>query len=116
MHGQWDPRGKIDTPERAAQARRLLEMSRQVAEPDDLSVVCGDFNIEPDSETLRILSDAGLTELVTTREFSSTRTSHYKKRGRFADYMLVDDVRTVVGFGVITEPEVSDHCPLLLEI
>ena len=52
MHGLRDPAGKHDTPARAAQARRLLDLSRRVSEPDDLTVICGDFNVEPDSETL----------------------------------------------------------------
>ncbi len=116
MHGLRDLNGKMDTPERAKQARRLLDMSRSLAEPNDLRVICGDFNVEPDSETLSILSSAGLTELVTGRGFDSTRNSQYKKPGRFADYMLINKENAVGGFHVIHDPEVSDHCPLVLEI
>jgi exonuclease III len=116
MHGLRDLKGKMDTPERAAQAHRLLELSRQVSEPEDLVVVCGDFNVEPDSETLRILADAGLSELVTGRGFTSTRNSQYKKPGRFADYMLITDPDAVKGFDVVYDPEVSDHCPLVLSL
>lgn len=114
MHGLRDLNGKMDTPERAAQARKLLDLSRQVTEPDDLAVVCGDFNVEPGSETLQLLGEAGLSDLVTGRGFASTRNSHYKKPGRFADYMLVSHVDAVRDFDVIFDPEVSDHCPLLL--
>ena len=114
MHGLRDLNGKMDTQERANQARRLLELSRQVSEPDDVVVVCGDFNVEPDSETLAVLADGGLIELVTGRGFDSTRTSHYKKAGRFADYMLVNREAAVRDFDVISDPEVSDHCPLVL--
>lgn len=116
MHGLRDLRGKMDTPERAAQAQRLLELSRQVTEPEDIAVVCGDFNVEADSETLQILAKAGLSDLVTTRGFSTTRTSHYHKPGKFADYMLVNDAAAVKGFDVIHDPEVSDHCPLVLTL
>ncbi|WP_245759539.1 endonuclease/exonuclease/phosphatase family protein [Poseidonocella sedimentorum] len=116
MHGLRDLGGKMDTPPRAAQARRLRDMSRQLSQPEDAIVVCGDFNVEPGSETLSILADAGLTELVTGRGFESTRTSQYRKPGRFADYMLVNDARLVRAFEVIYEPEVSDHCPLCLEL
>ncbi len=116
MHGLRDLNGKIDTPERAAQAKRLLEMSRQVSEPEDIMVVCGDFNVEPDSETLRILADSGLFELVTGRGFTSTRSSHYKKPGQFADYMLINNADAVKGFDVVYDPEVSDHCPLVLRL
>ena len=116
MHGLRDLNGKMDTPERAEQARRLLDLSRQLARPDDLTVICGDFNVEPDSETLSILAGAGMTELVTGRGFDSTRNTQYQKPGRFADYMLIDHEDAVKSFDVIHDPEVSDHCPLILEV
>lgn len=116
MHGLRDLNGKMDTPQRLAQARRLLDLSRQVSEPGDLMVMCGDFNVEPHSQTLALLSDDGWTELVTGRGFQGTRTSHYKKPGRFADYMLVNREEAVRAFDVVHDPEVSDHCPLVLVV
>lgn len=116
MHGLRDLKGKMDTPERTAQARKLLELSRQVSEPEDLAVICGDFNVEPDSATLSILADAGMSELVTGNGFEGTRTSHYKKPGRYADYLLINHVDAVKGFDVIFDPEISDHCPLILDL
>jgi endonuclease/exonuclease/phosphatase family metal-dependent hydrolase len=116
MHGLRDLRGKMDTPERAMQAQRFLEISRQISQPGDLSILCGDFNVEPDSETLQNLADAGFTELVTGRGFTSTRSSHYTKPVKYADYMLVNDEGAVKAFDVIYNPEVSDHCPLVLTL
>lgn len=116
MHGLRDLNGKMDTPERAKQAKRLLDLSQRVSEPEDVAVICGDFNVEPNSETLRVLVDAGLSELVTGRGFTSTRNSQYKKPGRFADYMLINEPDLVRGFDVVYDPEVSDHCPLVLAI
>ena len=116
MHGLRDLNGKMDTPERAVQAQRLLDMSRRISRAGDLCVVCGDFNVEPDSETLKILVQAGLTELVAHWGFPSTRNSFYKKPGKFADYMLVSDKDEVQGFRVIYDPEVSDHCPLVIAL
>ncbi|MDA8587306.1 endonuclease/exonuclease/phosphatase family protein [Rhodobacteraceae bacterium] len=116
MHGLRDLNGKMDTPERAAQARKLLDLSHSISEPGDLSVICGDFNVEPASETLQILADVGFSELVTGRGFKSTRNSQYKKPVKFADYMLVDREDAIKGFDVIYDPEVSDHCPLVLDL
>lgn len=116
MHGLRDLNGKMDTPARAAQARSLRDLARTLAGPDDLSVLCGDFNVEPNSETLAILAQAGMVELVTARGFPGTRNSHYKKPGRFADYMLVSGEAAVTGFDVVYDPEVSDHCPLILDL
>ena len=53
---------------------------------------------------------------MTSRGFSGTRTSHYTKPERFADYMLVSDPKAVTRFDVVYDPEVSDHCPLLLDL
>ena len=116
MHGLRDLNGKMDTPERAVQALRFRELCRQVTQKGDLTVVCGDFNVEPGSETLRILQAEGMVELVTGRGFTSTRTSQYPKPGKFADYMLIDRPDAVVSFDVVYDPEVSDHCPLILEV
>jgi len=122
MHGLRDPAaGKADTPARRAQAMRLADMVAGLAEPGDAVVVCGDFNVDPDSETLAILRDSGLRglglrELVTGGGHPGTRTSHYRKPGRFADYLLVNDAAPVRRFQVLTAPEVSDHCPLLLDL
>ena len=115
-HGLRDLNGKGDTPERREQATRLLALTQSIAQPGDRVVVCGDLNVEPDSETLQLFGDAGFTELVTTRNFAGTRTASYTKPGRFADYLFVNTAVTVLGFDVLTEPEVSDHCPLVLEI
>lgn len=116
MHGLRDLNEKMDTPERAMQAQKLLDLSKQVSVEGDLSVICGDFNVKPDSETLALLQNAGMVELVTHRSFISTRSSHYKKPEKFADYMLVNRDDAVRDFQVVYDPEVSDHCPLVLEL
>lgn len=116
MHGLRDLRGKIDTFERTKQARNFLSIAMSIVEESDPLILCGDFNVEPDSETLKILTEAGLTDLVTTRTTQGTRTSYYKKPSRNADYMLVNRYVNVLDFKVVFEPEVSDHCPIVLEI
>nr|WP_051125958.1 endonuclease/exonuclease/phosphatase family protein [Pseudovibrio sp. FO-BEG1] len=116
MHGLRDLKGKMDTPDRLAQAKRLLNISQAVSEPDDLRVVCGDFNVEPDSVTIRLLEGDGLVELVKHYGVETTRNSYYKKPGKFADYMLIDQVDQISNFQVLQKPEVSDHCPLVLTL
>ncbi|WP_137154025.1 endonuclease/exonuclease/phosphatase family protein [Rhizobium sp. FKL33] len=116
MHGLRDLSGKMDTPERLDQARRFLALSNQVSRPGDIRVLCGDFNVEPDSETLALMRGRGFTELVTQHAPEGTRTSLYRKPGRFADYLLIDRAETVRRFEVVRRPEVSDHCPLAVEI
>ena len=115
MHGLRDLAGKEDTPARQAQAARLVALVRSLRRDDDKLVVCGDFNVLPGSATLRALAGLGLTDLVTGRGHTDTRTSHYRKTPRFADYMLVSDTAAVRRFDAVAQPEVSDHRALLLD-
>nr|WP_272214020.1 endonuclease/exonuclease/phosphatase family protein [Marinicella sp. W31]MDC2875548.1 endonuclease/exonuclease/phosphatase family protein [Marinicella sp. W31] len=80
MHSLRDRRGKMDTPERMQQAQRLASLATGVSEPGDRLIICGDFNVEPDSQTFEVFSEIGMDELVTGRGFSGTRSSHYKNR------------------------------------
>lgn len=116
LHGLREIGGKRDTPHRREQALALVRLIRNIWIPGERLVVCGDFNLLPGSETFDILGELGLVDLVTTRGFTDTRTSHYRKEGRFADYLLVTPNVSVRAFDVVTAPEVSDHRPLLLDI
>jgi exonuclease III len=116
LHGLRELSGKEDTPARHAQTKALLDLIGAAARKGERLVVCGDFNVLPDSAMLEALSGIGLKELVTARGHSGTRTSLYPKPGRFADYMLVSQEIEVCRFDVVKEPEVSDHCALLLEL
>ncbi|MEZ5380122.1 MAG: endonuclease/exonuclease/phosphatase family protein [Acidimicrobiales bacterium] len=113
LHGLRDPSGKGDTPERRAQAQRLVSLIQSVREPGDLAVVCGDFNLLPGSETFEILAGIGLADLVGTAD---TRTSRYTKPSRHANYLLVSDPSRVRRFEALAEPEVSDHRALVLDL
>jgi endonuclease/exonuclease/phosphatase family metal-dependent hydrolase len=113
VHGLRDPAGKADSAARRGQAERLAELVRRVRTPQDLVVVCGDFNLLPDSETFEILAEVGLTDLVGAAD---TRTSHYPKPVRHASYLLVSDVAAVERFEILAGPEGSDHRALILDI
>ncbi|MBP1849892.1 endonuclease/exonuclease/phosphatase family protein [Rhizobium halophytocola] len=116
LHGLRDPQGKHDTPARQAQAIKLKALIEALCQDGDRLVVCGDFNLLPESDTFGVLASLGLRDLVTTGGFSGTRTGYYTKAGRFADYMLVNDAVDVQRFEVVATPEVSDHCALLLDL
>ena len=113
LHGLRDPAGKHDTPARAAQAERLADLVVRAGAGTDLTVVCGDLNLLPDSETFTVLADLGLTDLVGPAD---TRTSAYAKPTRHAGYLLVSDRTAVKSFTILTAPEVSDHRPLILDL
>ena len=116
LHGLRELDGKGDSHARDAQTARLIDLIGTVRHEGDRLVVCGDFNVLPESRMLAALRNLGLTELVTQRGFTDTRTSYYRKTPRFADYMLVSDNVDARSFEVVAAPEVSDHRALLLEI
>ncbi|MFG1991361.1 endonuclease/exonuclease/phosphatase family protein [Actinoplanes sp. NPDC048988] len=113
VHGLRDPAGKADSPARRRQAERLAELVVRIRGPRDLVVLCGDFNLRPESETFGILAEVGLTDLVGEAD---TRTSHYGKPVRHASYLLVSDIAAVKSFDIMAAPEVSDHRALILDL
>lgn len=116
MHGLRDTGGKADTADRKVQAEAFAGLIRRIWKPGERLIACGDFNVLPDSETFTILAGLGLADLVLSRGYHDTRTSHYEKTGRFADYMLVSKTVEIIKFEVVEQPEVSDHRALLLDI
>lgn len=113
LHGLRDARGKGDTPARRAQAERLAALVERVREADDMTVVCGDLNVLPDSETFAALAELDLVDLVGSAD---TRSSSYAKPVRHANYLLVSDPGAVRNFEIVEHPEVSDHRPLVLDL
>ncbi|HSA52924.1 MAG TPA: endonuclease/exonuclease/phosphatase family protein, partial [Yinghuangia sp.] len=113
LHGLRDANGKVDTPARHAQAERLAGLVTDAREDGDLTVVCGDFNLLPDSRTFETLAAVGLTDLVRDAD---TRTSRYPKPVRHASYLLVSDPDAVAKFEIAAAPEVSDHRALVLDL
>jgi endonuclease/exonuclease/phosphatase family metal-dependent hydrolase len=110
FHGLWNGRGKGDSDERIEQSRRIVEFLAGRREP---LIVCGDFNLSPDTDSLRMIEAAGLRNLVAEHGVKSTRTRFYPRPESFADYVLVGEGIEVGDFRVLPD-EVSDHAPLML--
>jgi endonuclease/exonuclease/phosphatase family metal-dependent hydrolase len=110
VHGLWNGQGKTDTPERIAQSQRIREFMNTINTP---KILCGDFNLKPDTESIKIL-EKGMNNLIHKHNVESTRTSLYTKDEKFADYVFTSPEITVNHFEVLDD-EVSDHAPLLVE-
>lgn len=111
FHGLWNGGGKGDSEDRLLQSDRIIQFMKTLSNP---YVMCGDFNLLPDTQSLKKLEDFGLRNLVKENGITSTRTSFYTKPEKFADYALVSDEIAVKDFKVLSD-EVSDHSPLYLE-
>ncbi len=112
FHGLWNGEGKGDSEDRILQSQNIVDFLKE--QTGDV-ILCGDFNLTPDTKSLQMIEGFGLRNLITEYSVTSTPTSYYTKPEKFADYMLVSKGIQVVNFEVLPE-EVSDHAALLLEI
>lgn len=115
FHGIWTGGSKKDTDERITQSHAVRSYVAKLPGP---TILCGDFNILPDTESMRILEE-GMRNLVRETNVPSTRTVLYryfedKTEPNFADYILVAPGIVVRAFRVLPDI-VSDHVPLYLE-
>ncbi len=99
---------KNDTDERLEQSRRLVEFVREKQNV----VLCGDFNLKPDTRSITMISEA-MRNLITEHNITTTRSEHYKKPDRFADFTFVKGI-DVKRFSV-PQIVVSDHLPMIVE-
>lgn len=109
FQGQHLPWTKDDTNARLTQSNKV---AAQLAALPGNKILCGDFNLSPETESLRIL-EKDMCNLIKKYKISSTRTSHFPYPNRFADYILVSPTLSITDFCVLPD-EISDHSPLLL--
>ncbi len=110
VHGLWNGKGKTDTKDRMLQSQRIKTFMSTLHAP---IVLCGDFNLHPETESLKMLEE-NMINLIKAHGVTSTRSHYYSKQEKFADYILVSSDIQVKEFKVMQEP-VSDHLPLWLE-
>jgi len=116
VHGVPYPGSKLDTPDRLRQSERIKEFTDKQKEP---LILCGDFNLMPDTESIRML-EGGLENLIRTHKITSTRgrlNLYYgtPKQQDYADYIFVSSGVTVEQFSV-PDVKVSDHLPMILRV
>lgn len=111
LHGHWVPGDKSDTKETLEQTKVILDTLVGVEDP---KVICGDFNLRPDTESIRAF-DASLRNLVIEHGITSTRTALFPWPHRAVDYTFVSRDVEVKSFEVLPDV-VSDHAPLVVEI
>lgn len=110
VHGLWNGMGKTDTKERINQSQMIKEFLNSAHE---YTILCGDFNLRPDTESLKIL-ESGMNNHIIEHDIKSTRTSFYPGDEKFADYILTSQNIAVNTFKVLPD-EVSDHAPIFID-
>jgi len=111
FHGLWNGGDKGDSEDRLLQSDRIIQFMKTLSNP---YVMFGDFNLLPDTQSIKKLEDFGLHNLIKENGVTSTRTSFYTKAEKFADYAFTSKEIIIKDFKVLTD-EVSDHSPLYLE-
>ncbi len=112
FHGLWTGEGKLDTPPRIKQSQKIISFLKNVQ--GSKKILCGDFNLLPNTQSLSILED-GMRNLIKEYGITSTRSHYYTKQSSFADYILVSSDVRVMSFKTLPF-NVSDHLPLYIEL
>ncbi|MDO8658798.1 MAG: endonuclease/exonuclease/phosphatase family protein [Candidatus Levybacteria bacterium] len=113
LHGIWTPDfagGKEDNEERLQQSKEIEQfIQKDIGE----KIIAGDFNLNPDTESLKML-EKNFKNLIKEYRTSTTRSNLYTRSHKFADYILVSDGVKIIDFQV-PNITVSDHLPIILE-
>lgn len=111
FHGLWNGQGKTDTSDRLVQSENIIRFLEDLSHP---YILVGDFNLLPNTESIKKFEAIGLRNLIKEFGVDSTRSKHYTKPEKFADYAFVSNGIIVNDFKVL-DIHVSDHLPLLLD-
>ncbi len=99
---------KKDTPERLVQSLNVLQFLSTLDHP---YLLCGDFNLAPETQSIAMFENAGMANLIKQYGITSTRSQFYKKPQRYADYAFASPTLHVTSFSVLPD-EISDHLAL----
>ncbi len=126
LHGRSQPGHKLDTKTRLNQSKIILETFNKI---QGLKIFGGDFNLEPKTKSIKMITDCGYLDLIKKYNIKTTRNElawksskengskgivKYYKKQYFADYCFVSHDVKVKSF-IVTDHYVSDHLPLVLE-
>ena len=117
FHGISKPGNKFDNPERILQSESLIKFWK---DKPGLKIIGGDFNLFPETESIKMFEKNGYKDLIKDYKIPTTRNKVAWKMypdnpQLYSDYVFVSSGIEVKSFSVI-ENEISDHLPLILEI
>lgn len=121
VHGKTLPGSKFDTPVRLKQSEKIINFFSGKNGPITIG---GDFNLNPDTKSVKKFEEAGYKNLIKDFKVKSTRNNiswqQFSKddpnfvKQYFADYVFVSAEVRVRNFEV-PYVEISDHLPLILD-
>lgn len=107
---------KTDTPERLEQSHKIIDAMGKRA---GRKIICGDFNLNPKTESVRMFEKTGMRNLVKEYHIKKTRSNLFYAQmpdspDKISDYVFVSPDVSVKKFS-IPRVSVSDHLPLVLD-
>ena len=120
IHGMAFPGEKTDTSARIEQSEKIINYFNYKKGP---KIIGGDFNLLPETKSVKMFEKAGYRNLIKEFDIKSTRNKvgweQFKNdpgfvKQYFADYVFVSPEVKVKNFEV-PDIEVSDHLPLILD-
>lgn len=122
VDGKSKPGHKLDTPSRISQSVKITNFLKKHKRK---VVLGGDFNLLPNTKSIKMIEDSGFVNLIkkfkikTTRneiswEYHNKNNDEYFVKQYFADYVFVSKDVKVKSFKVPDVP-ISDHLPLILD-
>lgn len=116
VHGTSKPDIKNDDPNRLLQSKTIIDFLKDKIGP---VVIGGDFNLNPDTLSVKMFSEHGYRDLIDEFGIETTRNhlvwDRYPVKMLFSDYAFVNSDVALDSF-TVTSNEVSDHLPLTVEI
>lgn len=120
VHGKAKPGTKVDTRVRLKQSEIIINT---FANKNGPKIIGGDFNLNPDTQSVEMIEKAGYRNLIRESGIKATRNKisweNFKHepsftKQYFADYCFVSP-EVKVGKFKVPYNEISDHLPLILE-
>lgn len=117
FHGRAYPGDKLDMPGRLLQSKGLIEFYK---DKNGAKIIGGDFNMLPDTESIRMFAKNGYRDLIKEFNVKTTRNrlawKMYPDNPQYySDYVFISPDVTIRNFSV-PDIEISDHLPLILEV
>ncbi len=126
LHGKTLPGDKLDTPIRLKQSQKIIDFFE---DKPGLKIIGGDFNLYPNTKSIKMFEEAGYRNLIRDFDIQETRNRlsweqvkeqakalgwKYFGKQHFADYCFTSPEVKINNFEV-PNIEISDHLPLILD-
>lgn len=116
VHGVSRPGNKLDTQQRITQSKTFIDYYNN---SPHFTVIGGDFNLEKETESIKMFRINGYADLIHQNDIKTTRNrlaweKYPNSKQYFSDYVFVNHGAKPKEFQVI-DNEISDHLPIVVE-